>query len=240
MSRQLPQFRALRIGQPWAERILRGEKTVEYRTRSTNIRGEVYTYASLANPVPGEDGDADLPRGLALGAVEIRNQLSIDIPRIIVTPKEQTTSGYKPFQLDWRTIRLQPVSQEILIQHLQSNERFRLRSGDAVIPESRLEDYLVRGLMDFDDIDYNEISELLYDLAGQMVRHIQSYLSSADDVLNVLQAHQQALVKHIHAQMQDHFEDSGPSTMCKCRVASPRYGPTTTLRLRIKRLATFV
>ncbi len=140
--------------------------------------------------------------------IDVRNELSIDIPRIIVTPKGPTTSGYKPFKLDCSNVRLQPVSQEILIQHLQSNERFRLRSGDAVIPEARLEDYLVRGLMDFDDIDYNEIAELLYDLAGQMVRHIQSYLPNQDDVLNVLQAHQQAFVKIIHTQMQDHFEES--------------------------------
>jgi type III restriction enzyme len=103
---------------------------------------------------------------------------------------------------------LQPVSQEILIQHLQSNERFRLRSGDAVIPESRLEDYLVRGLMDFDDINYDEHASLLYKLVGQMVQHLQSYLTSEDDVLNVLQAHQQTLVKHIHAQMQSHYEES--------------------------------
>ena len=140
--------------------------------------------------------------------IDVRNDLSIDIPRIIVTPKGDSTSGYKPFTLDCKSIRLQPVSQEILIQHLQSNERFRLRSGDAVIPESKLEDYLVRGLMDFDDIDYNEISELLYSLSEQMVRHIQSYLKTEEDVLNVLQAHQQTLVKHIHAQMQSHFEET--------------------------------
>ena len=71
MSPQLPQLRALSIRQPWAEQILRGEKTVEYRSRPTNIRGEVYIYASLANPDPGEDGDADLPRGLVVGTVEI-------------------------------------------------------------------------------------------------------------------------------------------------------------------------
>src|SRR5690606_20210443 len=36
----------------------------------------------------------------------------------------------------------------------------------------------------------------------------QSYLPTEDDVLNVLQAHQQTLVKHIHAQMQEHFEET--------------------------------
>jgi len=167
--------------------------------------------------LPGMIEKVDIAKVVAK-TIDVRNELSIDIPRIIVTPKGDTTSGFKPFTLDCKAIRLQPVSQEILIQHLQSNERFRLRSGDAVIPESRLEDYLVRGLMDFDDINYDEHAELLYDLAGQMVRHLQSYLKTADDVLNVLQAHQQALVKHIHAQMQDHF-DEGPLTDYDVHVA---------------------
>ncbi len=157
--------------------------------------------------LPGTVEPVDIAKVVAK-TIDVRNELSIDIPRIIVTPRGDTKSGFKDFTLDCKTIRLQPVSQEILIQHLQNNERFRLRSGDAVIPENRLEDYLVRGLMDFDDINYDEHSELLYKLSGQMVQHIQSYLTNADDVLNVLQAHQQTLVKHIHAQMQNHYEES--------------------------------
>ncbi len=140
--------------------------------------------------------------------VELRNDLSIDIPRIIVSPKGDTTAGFRDFDLDCKNIRLQPVSQEILIQHLQDNSRYRLRSGDAVVAEKRLEDYLVRGLMDFDDVNYDEHATLLYKLAGQMVAHVQSYLPNKDDVLNVLQAHQQNLVQHIHTQMQAHYEDS--------------------------------
>ena len=140
--------------------------------------------------------------------IDLRNRYSIDIPRIVLAPKGDATAGVNDFDLDAKSIRLQPVSQEILIQHLQSNERFRLRSGGAVIPEKRLEDYLVRGLMDFDDINYDEHAPLLYKLAGQMVKHLQSYLKAEDDVLNVLQAHQQTLVQHIYAQMQEHFEDT--------------------------------
>ena len=156
--------------------------------------------------LPGIGEKVDIAKVVAQ-TIDVRNEMSIDIPRIIVTPRGDTTSGFKEFTLDCKTIRLQPVSQEILIQHLQSNERFRLRSGDAVIPENRLEDYLVRGLMDFDDINYDEHAALLYDLAGQMVKHLQSYLKTEDEVLNVLQAHQQTLVKHIHAQMQNHYDE---------------------------------
>ncbi len=42
-------MRALSIRQPWAELILRGVKTVEYRSRPTRIVGErFYIYASKA------------------------------------------------------------------------------------------------------------------------------------------------------------------------------------------------
>jgi type III restriction enzyme len=139
--------------------------------------------------------------------IAVRNELSIDIPRIIVTPRGDAKCGYKPFKLNCSAIRLQPVSQDILIQHLQSNERYRLRSAGTITVESRLEDYIVRGLMDFDDVNYDELAEMLYDLAGQMVRHLQSYLANEDDVINVLQAHQQTLVQSIYSQMQEHFEE---------------------------------
>ena len=88
--------------------------------------------------------------------IDLRIEMSIDIPRIVVVPTGDVTCGFHDFDLDCKSIRLQPVSQEILIQHLHDHERYRLRSGDAVVPESRLEDYLVRGLIDFDDIDYDE------------------------------------------------------------------------------------
>ena len=66
------QLRALSIRQPWAELILRGKKTVEYRSQRTNIRGRVYIYASLAKPEPGdEEVEGELPRGVIVGTVEI-------------------------------------------------------------------------------------------------------------------------------------------------------------------------
>lgn len=70
-------------------------------------------------------------------------------------------------------------------------------------PEQRLEDYVVRGLIDFNDIDYDKHSDLLYDLAGQLVRHLRSYLSE-DETRNVLSYHQDPLAAFIHVQMQTH------------------------------------
>ncbi len=140
-------------------------------------------------------------------ATHLHILLSIDIPRITLQPVGDVKRGYRDFKLDLASVNLQPVESEILIQHLQSQRQSRLTSGTGVVPEERLEDYLVRGLVDFDDISYDDHSELLYRLAGQVVAHLQGYLKDGDKVLNVLQYHQRSLVSLIHAQMQGHYEE---------------------------------
>jgi len=132
---------------------------------------------------------------------------SIDIPKIVVVPKGEITAGYNDFDVDLKGVHLQPVAKDILIAHLHDQVRYRLISGDGVVPEARLEDYIVRGLVDFDDINYDDHAELLYKLAGQLVNHLKSYLASEDDVVNVLQFHQAQLVAIIHSQMQDHYDE---------------------------------
>jgi type III restriction enzyme len=77
-----------------------------------------------------------------------------------------------------------------------------LSTGEGGIREQRLENYIVRGLVDFDDVSYDEQADLLYDLAGQVVRHLRSYLSE-EETGRVLQFHQRALCALIHAQMHE-------------------------------------
>ena len=129
---------------------------------------------------------------------------SIDIPRIIVTPTGEVTSGFKDFDLEVSGINLQPVEKEILIQHLRTSERERLVSGDGIVEESRPENYLVGVLVDYNDISYDDHADLLYKLAGQAVAHLRSYLPTEEAVLNVLQYHQHRLGEIIHNQMAGH------------------------------------
>jgi type III restriction enzyme len=106
-------------------------------------------------------------------------------------------------------LRYQPVSEELWIQHLRTEHREVLAMGKGGIREVRLEDYVVGGLIDFNDISYDDHADLLYDLAGQTVRHFQSYLEE-DDIAKVLQCHQREIARFIHAQMQEHFwEEEG-------------------------------
>jgi type III restriction enzyme len=145
-------------------------------------------------------------------------RLSIDIPKIVVVPKGDVFAGYKDFNLDTSNINLQPVEQNLLIQHLHDNQRYKLRDGTGVIKEKRPEDYLVRGLIGFDDISYDDHAELLYKLAGQAVSHLQNYLDDEGDVVNVLQAHNQQLVGLIYSQLQDNYQE----TATEYEVSVPR------------------
>jgi len=153
--------------------------------------------------------DVDIPAVVKETAAEYI-AYSIDIPRIIVVLAGEVVGRFADFDLNtgaWP--RLPLVEQAILIQHLHDHNQFRLEDGTGVIPEERLEDYIVRGLIDFDDVSYDDNSDLLYKLAGQAVAHLRTYLQD-DDVMNVLQYHQQKLVQLVHAQMQDHYvEETG-------------------------------
>jgi hypothetical protein len=66
--------RALSIRQPPEELILLGEKTEEYRSRRTHIRGRVYLYAGkkveTVDDFPDEAAQR-LPRSVIVGSVEI-------------------------------------------------------------------------------------------------------------------------------------------------------------------------
>jgi hypothetical protein len=75
-----PQRIALGIQQPWAELILRGQKTLEIRSQSTQVRGRIYLYASRrSSSLPAAQNMVDqhnltldtLPRGLLVGSVEL-------------------------------------------------------------------------------------------------------------------------------------------------------------------------
>ena len=142
-------------------------------------------------------------------AAEVYIQKTIDIPRITVVPSGEVTTGYAPFTLDVSTLRLQPGEREIVIQNLRTNEQSTLTS-ERGSQEARPEDYIVRELVNYDDIDYFTQADLLYDLAGQMVRHLQSYLSEGE-VINVLDQGRSVIAREIHSQMQAHFWERATS-----------------------------
>jgi type III restriction enzyme len=128
----------------------------------------------------------------------------ITIPRIVVVPTGTVETGYNPFTLKLDTLRYPEPAEELWRQYLRTGEQESIVLGGGGIEEQRLEDYVVSGLVDFDDISYDDHSDLLYDLATQTVRHFLTYLSP-DATRRVLRYHQRDIARYIHAQMQEHY-----------------------------------
>lgn len=171
------------------------------------ILAEVTTrVAEEYQPVQRElEGVGEQPDIAAIVArtVEIAIQQTISIPSILVVPKGEVRTGFKSFRLKTDALNYQPPSEDLWIQHLRTNTREILGLGGGVIEESRLEDYIVNGLTEFDDIAYDDHADLLYELAGQTVTHFRGYLSE-EDTRKVLRFHPREIARFIHAQMLNH------------------------------------
>jgi type III restriction enzyme len=128
---------------------------------------------------------------------------TIEIPRIVVLPTEEVRSGFKPFTLSL-DFRFQPQSESLHGVGLRTGEHFTLDAKSAEVKEERLEDYIVSPLINFDDISYDDHADLLYDLAGQVVEYLRSYLANEDEVQNVLETKAKIIADLVHSQMLDH------------------------------------
>lgn len=135
---------------------------------------------------------------------QLMAERTIDIPRITVMPKGEVKAGFKPFKLDLSGMRYPAPSEELWAKHLRTDQVDIIGLSQSNLLETRLEDYVVSGLIDFPDIAYDDHADLLYDLAEQVVTHLRTYLSD-DEAGQVLALHQREIARAVHAQMQDHF-----------------------------------
>ena len=147
--------------------------------------------------------EANLARIVAITTDYVINK-TIDIPRIHIAPKGEVTIDYHPFEVDCSRMQYQPVSRELFAQTLRTNEQQQITARVFYKEEPRLENYIVKSLIDFDDIAYDDHADYIYELAGQVVSHFRSYLSSEDKLTNVLVCFHKQIAEYVHAQMVEH------------------------------------
>ncbi|MND26711.1 Type III restriction enzyme, res subunit [compost metagenome] len=196
------------IGQYEARRdLVSSSKDLLKKEVQAQIKAEV---AERLKPLQGallEGQDVNVPEldlaDVVAKTTEVVVQQTIDIPRITVVPTGEVTSGYRQFTLG-SLPNYQPGQREIVGQTLRTNQQFTL-SGESGIREKRLEDYIVKKLIDFDDVDYFTQAELLYDLAGQAVAHYKKQNYSESELHEILDTHGADLARLIHAEMLKHF-----------------------------------
>lgn len=146
---------------------------------------------------------------------------AIDIPRISVVPKGPVKSGYKAFKLDVSKMNFQPQDMALIGQGLKSGKQVLYGQSSSVL-EDRLEDYIVRELINYDDVDYDEHADLIYELSSQAVAHFKGYLKTEDELHNILGNHGKIVAENIYQQMSLHyFEDMSESEVVVSQGFTP-------------------
>ena len=134
---------------------------------------------------------------------------TISIPQIVVLPKKQITFTFEEFDLDnLSAINMRPIEDGIIIEDLRTQARVYLARAIDDPRESRAEDYLLRYLIERNEIDYDAHAALLYKLAGQVVERLKSYLVNDAEVENVLLRQGRPLADFIFAQMMNHYRET--------------------------------
>ena len=134
---------------------------------------------------------------------------TISIPQIVVLPKKTVTFTFEDFDLDsLSSINIRPIEDGLIIEDLRTQARTYLARSIDDPREGRAEDYLLRYLIERNEIDYDAPAALLYKLAGQVVGRVKSYLVDDAEVENVLLRHGRQLADFIFAQMMNHYRET--------------------------------
>jgi len=189
------------------ENIPSSEFLLKRETLSSLLNEAKQNYILTQDELPNIDEEIDYQK-IAEETVHAMIAGTIDIPRIVLIPNRSSNIGYSQFTLDCDSIKYKPVERDLLIQRLNDSTQEILSRKKTEETDIRLEDYLIQILMEFEDISYDEHSDILYDLCSQLIAHIKSYLKCEEDVRNVILYHQRQLATFIYGEMQIHRKDN--------------------------------
>ncbi len=175
----------------------------ETRDRLYSEATELYSTRTADDLVETAHGDGGIKPAFDY-MLEQFEQGTISVPKIVIQPKDYGDAFFTHFELDTSGINYPPVDQEILIRHLQSHKSERIQRGAGVVEEDRLENYIVRYLIERNDVSYDDHSDLLQHLAGKVLERLRGYLRSEAEVENVVQYYASQLAALIYSQMVEH------------------------------------
>jgi type III restriction enzyme len=154
------------------------------------------------------ESSLDIEKIVAVVANTVADR-TISIPQIVVLPKRQVNFHFAAFDLkDVATINVRPIDDGLVIQTIRTEVRQYLAKSTHDPREERREDYLVRYLIERNEVDYDAHADLLYRLAGQVVTRLRSYLETDAEVDNALLRHGRQLAEFIFAQMMQHYNET--------------------------------
>lgn len=131
----------------------------------------------------------------------------IEIPRIVIEQQE-VKAVFDDFDLDTANgYNFDELQREIIRQGLHDTTDFEVFAGKSGSSKRWAVEQLIATLIDFDDIDYDEVSDLLYKLVNQAVAAIRNNAPdiTEDDLNERIHAHKQILADNIYKQMKEHY-----------------------------------
>lgn len=129
---------------------------------------------------------------------------TISIPRILIQQSNEVITGYHDFDLDVANLNYQPVSEEIIRATLRTNELEILQSESGGVVRDIPINILVNELINYPDIDYDQVSDLLYKLAEQSVRKLGDGRTD-NELKNIILYHKREIARFIYTQLKAHF-----------------------------------
>lgn len=134
---------------------------------------------------------------------------TIEIPEIVVLPSREVNFWFDDFELDGLDgIRFRPSSDTILIRNLRDDSQRELARERSGPRERRPEDYIIRHLIDYPEVDYDSHAKKLYKWAGQVIARLRGYLATEEEVEAVALEHGRALARFVFEQMRRHYRET--------------------------------
>ncbi len=132
------------------------------------------------------------------------------IPQIKVTRDLKTDYHFEAFELDLTVFNYYPISNEILLQNLVNSNDSSVVAGkgldfNALNPMRVIVDEISKK----PEIDYDECSDLLYDLLTSLFNHL-AWKFTSDEIKNIVMFNKKDIANKIYAQMKEHFVCSTP------------------------------
>lgn len=144
----------------------------------------------------------------AISNIMVRyEQLVIKIPRVTVEPKVVKEGRFYPFSLDLTSFTPQPLPRDIIKKSLEDGATRKIQT-ESHYKSKELHEYIIaKDLLNLNEIPEDQL-DIILDLANQMLRHLHTYLSTPEDVENVVYCHKDIIVNQIQAQLLNHYDET--------------------------------
>ena len=138
---------------------------------------------------------------------DYNNNSVIQIPRIVIE-QQNVKAIFENFDLDTSNgYDLDELHREIIRQGLHDSTEFEVIAGKSGSSKRPAVEQLITSLIDFDDVDYDEVSDLLYKLVGQAIDAIRNNAPGIleDDLNERVHTFKQSIADNIYKQMKEHY-----------------------------------